>query len=108
MLHPRLEDPVYTSASVSATATCAPGPAWRRTSKRTAGRAHRRPPTQPGCLFVSFIYFTVFEGGFILTRAMDEPDHLSAQLANVRHYLELLFGLSPGQPGRGRRRGASA
>ena len=105
-------------------------------------------PTQPGCLFVSFIYesqlggngsrdlivdsirdwrerllekreagarmhppaiavdlpsladdvFTVFEGGFILTRAMDEPTHLPAQLAHVRHYLELLFGLSPGQP----------
>ena len=105
-------------------------------------------PTQPGCLFVSFIYesqlpgdgtgdliagsirdwrerllekleaaarahppatavdlpsladhvFTVFEGGFILARAMDEPAHLPAQLAHVRHYLQLLFGLSPGQP----------
>ena len=105
-------------------------------------------PTQPGCLFVSFIYesqlagdgsgdviagtirewrekllekleaaarvhppaaavdlpsladqvFTVFEGGFILTRAMDEPSHLPAQLAHVRHYLELLFGLTPGSP----------
>jgi TetR/AcrR family transcriptional regulator, transcriptional repressor for nem operon len=115
-------------------------------------------PTQPGCLFVSFIYesqiagdasgdliadsirdwrerllekleaaarlhppatpvdlasladhvFTVFEGGFILARAMDEPDHLPAQLAHVRHYLELLFGLAPGQPGRGRRRAALA
>ena len=115
-------------------------------------------PTQPGCLFVSFIYesqlagdgfgdliaesirewrerllekleaaarahppatpvdlasladhvFTVFEGGFILTRAMDEPTHLPAQLAHVRHYLQLLFGLSPGQRGRGRRRAAIA
>jgi TetR/AcrR family transcriptional regulator, transcriptional repressor for nem operon len=102
-------------------------------------------PTQPGCLFVSFIYerqlaghgtddlianairdwrnrllekleaaarahppttgvdlpsladqvFTVFEGGFILTRAMNDPAHLSAQLAHLRHYLELLFQLSP-------------
>ena len=115
-------------------------------------------PTQPGCLFVSFIYesqlagdgtgdliagsirdwrerllekleaaarvhppatavdlpsladhvFTVFEGGFILTRAMDEPAHLPAQLAHVRHYLQLLFGLSPGQPERGPRRAAIA
>ena len=115
-------------------------------------------PTQPGCLFVSFIYesqlpgdgtgdliagsirdwrerllekleaaarahppatavdlpsladhvFTVFEGGFILARAMDEPAHLPAQLAHVRHYLQLLFGLSPGQPRRRRQRAATA
>jgi TetR/AcrR family transcriptional repressor of nem operon len=101
-------------------------------------------PTQPGCLFVSFIYerqlagdgddviadtirewrsrlldklndaarlhppavdvdltsladhvFAVFEGGFILTRALDDPAHLAAQLAHVRQYFELLFGLSP-------------
>jgi TetR/AcrR family transcriptional repressor of nem operon len=106
-------------------------------------------PTQPGCLFVSFIYerqlaggggddliadtirewrnrlldklndaarlhppaiavdlasladhvFTVFEGGFILTRAMDDPAHLPAQLAHVRHYLELLFQVSPPEAG---------
>ena len=115
-------------------------------------------PTQPGCLFVSFIYesqlagdgsrdliadsirdwrerlleklaaaarlhppatpvdlasladhvFTVFEGGFILTRAMNEPSHLPAQLAHVRHYLTLLFGLSPRQSERDRRRVAIA
>ena len=99
-------------------------------------------PTQPGCLFVSFIYesqlagdgdedliatsirhwrarllekleaaaerhppaiavdlpsladhvFTTFEGGFILARAMHDHNHLRAQLAHLRHYLELLFG----------------
>jgi TetR/AcrR family transcriptional regulator, transcriptional repressor for nem operon len=114
-------------------------------------------PTQPGCLFVSFIYesqlagdgsdlisdsirdwrerllekleaaarlhppaapvdlasladhvFTVFEGGFILTRAMDEPHHLPAQLAHVRHYLGLLFGLAPAQADRGGERAAFA
>ena len=102
-------------------------------------------PTQPGCLFVSFIYesqlagdgeddliaasirhwrtrllekleaaarvhppaiavdlpsladqvFTTFEGGFILARAMHDPKHLRAQLAHLRHYLELLFQLTP-------------
>jgi TetR/AcrR family transcriptional repressor of nem operon len=101
--------------------------------------------TQPGCLFVSFIYerhlsregthdliqgsirqwrhrlldklraaaaahppavavdlpsladqvFTVVEGGFILSRAMDDPDHLRAQLAHLRHYVALLFQVSP-------------
>ena len=115
-------------------------------------------PTQPGCLFVSFIYesqlggdgeddiiatsirhwrtrllgklegaarvhppaiavdlpsladqvFTTFEGGFILARAMHDPSHLRAQLAHLRHYLELLFQLSPTQPARRRRPTAAA
>ena len=39
--------------------------------------------------------FTTFEGGFVLARAMDEPDHLRRQLAHVRHYLELLFQVAP-------------
>jgi TetR/AcrR family transcriptional regulator, transcriptional repressor for nem operon len=39
--------------------------------------------------------FTTFEGGFILARAMHDPRHLRAQLAHLRHYLELLFRLSP-------------
>lgn len=38
--------------------------------------------------------FTTFEGGFILTRAMRDPAHLRAQLAHLRHYLELLFQVS--------------
>jgi TetR/AcrR family transcriptional repressor of nem operon len=35
--------------------------------------------------------FSTFEGGFILARAMDEPRHVRAQLAHLRHYLTLLF-----------------
>ena len=35
--------------------------------------------------------FTTFEGGFVLARAMNDPSHLRAQLAHLRHYLELLF-----------------
>ena len=112
--------------------------AFVREFERVAGEL---PATQPGCLFVSFIYerqlagegsddiigtsirqwrsrllekleaaaavhppaadvdlpsladqvFTTFEGGFILTRAMHDPAHLRAQLAHLRHYLELLF-----------------
>ena len=112
--------------------------AFVREFERVAGEL---PATQPGCLFVSFIYerqlagegsddiigtsirqwrsrllekleaaaavhppaadvdlpsladqvFTTFEGGFILTRAMHDPAHLRAQLAHLRHYVELLF-----------------
>lgn len=35
--------------------------------------------------------FSTFEGGFILVRATDDPDHLRRQLAHLRHYLELLL-----------------
>lgn len=38
--------------------------------------------------------FSTFEGGFILARATDEPDHLRRQLAHLRHYLELLLGVA--------------
>jgi TetR/AcrR family transcriptional regulator, transcriptional repressor for nem operon len=113
--------------------------------RRFEQAADELAPTQPGCLFVSFIYerqlatdgdreliadsirkwrdrllekleaaaelhpppievdlqsladqaFTTFEGGFVLARAMDDHDHLRAQLAHLRHYLELLFQTAP-------------
>ena len=37
--------------------------------------------------------FAAFEGGFILARALQDPTHLQAQLAHLRHYLALLFRL---------------
>ena len=37
--------------------------------------------------------FTIFEGGFLLARALGQPDALRRQLAHLRHYLELLFEL---------------
>jgi TetR/AcrR family transcriptional repressor of nem operon len=43
--------------------------------------------------------FTIFEGGFLLARALDEPKALPRQLAHLRHYLELLFGLSASPDG---------
>jgi TetR/AcrR family transcriptional regulator, transcriptional repressor for nem operon len=43
--------------------------------------------------------FSTFEGGFILARAMKDPSHLGRQLAHVRHYLELLFGVAAGEAG---------
>ena len=39
--------------------------------------------------------FVVFEGAFLLVRAMDDGDLLRRQLAHVRHYLELLFDRAP-------------
>ena len=83
---------------------------WRkRLLEKLEAAARLHPPATPVDLAsLADHVFTVFEGGFILTRAMDEPDHLPAQLAHVRHYLELLFGLPPGQPERGRRRAALA
>lgn len=41
--------------------------------------------------------FTVFEGAFILARATGEPDHVRAQLAHLRRYLELLLGVRDGR-----------
>jgi TetR/AcrR family transcriptional repressor of nem operon len=126
--------------------------------RRFEHAADELAPTQPGCLFVSFIYeselagggeddliatsirhwrmrlldkleaaarahppavavdlpsladqvFTTFEGGFILARAMHDPRHLRSQLAHLRHYLELLFELSPKQPSRERATTATA
>ena len=38
-------------------------------------------------------FFTTFEGGFILTRARQDADALRGQLAHLRQYLELLFGV---------------
>jgi TetR/AcrR family transcriptional regulator, transcriptional repressor for nem operon len=52
--------------------------------------------------------FTTFEGGFILARAMHDPNHLRPQLAHLRHYLELLFQLSPEEPASDRAATATA
>lgn len=41
--------------------------------------------------------FTVFEGAFILARATGNPDHVRAQLAHLRRYLELLLGVQEGK-----------
>lgn len=35
--------------------------------------------------------FSTFEGGFILARATNEPEHLRRQLSHLRHYFELLM-----------------
>ncbi len=37
--------------------------------------------------------FATFQGGFILARGLGDPTRLRAQLAQLRQYLELLFGV---------------
>jgi hypothetical protein len=78
---------------------------WRapRLLEKLEAAARLRPPAAVDLSSRADQVFTVFEAGFILTRAMDEPVHLPSQLAPVRHYLELLFGLPTGPPERGRR-----
>jgi TetR/AcrR family transcriptional regulator, transcriptional repressor for nem operon len=46
--------------------------------------------------------FVIFEGGFILARAMNDPTHLRAQLRHLRNYLGLLFQLPSEEPARDR------
>jgi TetR/AcrR family transcriptional repressor of nem operon len=36
--------------------------------------------------------FTIFEGAFLLARALDDPTALRRQLEHLRHYVELLAG----------------
>ena len=63
-----------------------------------AARAH--PPAIPVDLqSLADLGFSTFQGGFMLTRVMEDPGRLRTQLAHVRHYLELLFGLAPAKAG---------
>ena len=38
-------------------------------------------------------WFTTFEGSFLLAQAVHDPSSMRRQLAHLRHYLELLFGM---------------
>ncbi|HSI80245.1 MAG TPA: TetR/AcrR family transcriptional regulator, partial [Solirubrobacterales bacterium] len=72
--------------------------AWReRIHAKLEAAAVAHPPPHPVDLrSLADHVFTTFEGSFILARAMGDPDHLRAQLAQLRHYLELLFGIAEG------------
>jgi TetR/AcrR family transcriptional repressor of nem operon len=70
---------------------------WR---DRLLGKLEEAAETHPTAIDVDLPslanqIFTTFQGGFILARALDEPEHLARQLAHVRQYLELLFQLAP-------------
>lgn len=63
---------------------------------RMAARAHH-PLADVDLTAVADHFFTVFEGAFILARATGDPGKLSTQLAQLRTYLALLFGVAPDQ-----------
>jgi TetR/AcrR family transcriptional regulator, transcriptional repressor for nem operon len=73
---------------------------WRaRLLEKLEAAARAHPPASAVDLpSLADQVFTTFEGGFLLARAMHDPRHLRAQLAHLRHYLELLFELSPTTP----------
>jgi TetR/AcrR family transcriptional regulator, transcriptional repressor for nem operon len=66
---------------------------WReRLLEKLAAAAASRPDFPPVDLpSLAHHFFTVMEGGFLLVRALNDPSHMRAQLAHLRHYLELLF-----------------
>jgi TetR/AcrR family transcriptional repressor of nem operon len=66
---------------------------WREriAAKLEAAAVHR--PSMAGLDLSALAdqVFAIFEGGFLLARALDQPDALRRQLAHLRHYLELLL-----------------
>ena len=44
------------------------------------------------------MWFTTFEGAFLLGQALSDDRAVGRQLAHLRHYLELLFDLAPAGP----------
>ena len=75
--------------------------AWRHRlldKLEAAARAHP-PATAVDLPSLADHVFSTFEGGFILARAMKDSSHLGRQLAHVRHYLELLFGVAADEAG---------
>jgi TetR/AcrR family transcriptional regulator, transcriptional repressor for nem operon len=73
---------------------------WReRLLAKLEDAAARYPPRLPVDLeALADQLLVVFEGAFVVSRTLDEPQVMAAQLRNYRSYLELLFGPSL-QPG---------
>jgi TetR/AcrR family transcriptional regulator, transcriptional repressor for nem operon len=67
---------------------------WRARilEKLEQAAAYGRVPAEVELSALADQVFTVFEGAFILARATGEADHVRAQLAHLRHDLDLLLG----------------
>jgi TetR/AcrR family transcriptional repressor of nem operon len=68
---------------------------WRaRLVAKLEDAAALHPPREPVDLpSLADLVFTTFEGAFILVRTLGDPDRMRTQLAHLRRYVELLFGL---------------
>jgi TetR/AcrR family transcriptional repressor of nem operon len=66
---------------------------WRHTIRDKLEAAAATRPSMPPVDFTSLAdqAFTVFEGGYLLARALGDPGALRRQLAQLRQYLALLF-----------------
>ena len=71
--------------------------AWRERVREMveAAAALHPPPDHVDLASLADLVFTTFEGGFILARTMGDPSLLAGQIAHLRTYVELLFGLEP-------------
>ena len=67
--------------------------AWRAGLSRliTDALATRRPPSPIDADALADHVFVTFEGAFILSRSLNDPQHMRAQLTVHRHLLEALF-----------------
>jgi TetR/AcrR family transcriptional regulator, transcriptional repressor for nem operon len=76
---------------------------WR---KRFAGKLqavvdHHRPRLPATAEELSGMILAVFEGSFVLSKAMGEPRYIAEQLGQYRNYLELLFAPAASAGGAG-------
>ena len=70
---------------------------WRhKIQEKLEAAVANRPPTSPLDLpSLADQAFAVFEGGYLLARALGDPAALHRQLAHLRHYFALLFAVPP-------------
>ena len=68
---------------------------WReRLAAKLESAAERHRPVAPADPeSLADMMTVIFEGAFILSKTLGEPEAVAAQLAHYRRYLELLFGV---------------
>jgi TetR/AcrR family transcriptional regulator, transcriptional repressor for nem operon len=66
---------------------------WRAGILEKLEKAAAQHPSMPPVELTTLadLLFSIFEGGFLMTRALDDPTMLRRQLAHYRHYVELIF-----------------